>query len=303
MTEVLRVAGLTISFGGGETVVSDVSFALRQGEIFGLIGPNGAGKTTTIRMLLHILQHDRGEVSLFGRPLDAEARDRIGYLPEERGLYRQVRTLEVLTYMARLKGLPSTQASDRARQILEQMGLAEHALKKVSELSRGMSQLVQFGATIIHEPDVVVLDEPFSGLDPVNTERLKDVVAGLQGRGAAVIFSTHMMASVEELCDRVMMIDRGRAVLHGPVDEVKERFRNNSLYVQWDGLRNRIQGVAKWQDRGPYWEAFLSGGATAESVLQEILGAGGTLKRFQLSSPSLHEVFIRVAGQDATRDG
>ena len=205
--------------------------------------------------------------------------------------------------MAQLKGMSPRQARERARQVLDQMGLAEHAGKKVSELSRGMSQLVQFGATIIHEPDLVVLDEPFAGLDPVNTERLKEVAAGLQARGVAVVFSTHMMASVEELCDRVMMVHQGRAVLYGPVDDVKERFRNNSLFIQWDGPRDSIRGVASWQDLGPYWEAFLSDGATPESVLREILEAGGALRRFQLSSPNLHEVFIRVAGEDATEDG
>ena len=296
MTDALRASGLSKDFAG-VSVVRDVSFSIQAGEIFGLIGPNGAGKTTTIRMLLHILQPDEGEVTLFGRPLDDEARDRIGYLPEERGLYKQARAEEVLVYLGRLKGLSLREARHRASEVLEQLGMAEHARKKVSELSRGMGQLIQFGATVIHQPDLVILDEPFAGLDPVNTHRLTELVGALQARGAAIIFSTHLMANVEELCDQVLMINHGRDVLHGPVTEVKERYRNNSLFISWDGPRHQVRGAARWEDRGRYWEAFLADGASPEGVLQEVLDLGGTVKLFQLSSPSLNEVFIKVAGE------
>ena len=293
MAEVLRATGLSKAFGG-TPVVKDISLSLQEGEIFGLIGPNGAGKTTVIRMLLHMIQPDAGEVAVFSRPLDSEARDRIGYLPEERGLYKQTSVLDVMAYMARLKGLSRRDARTRSIEVLEQLGMGAHGRKKVSELSRGMRQLVQFGATVIHEPDLVILDEPFSGLYPVNTEHLKGLVSELQRRGAAVIFSTHQMNAVEELCDGVLMVHRGEAVLYGPVEAVKERYRKNSLFIHWDGPRDSVRGIERWEEQRPYWEAYLADGTSPEVVLEEILRLGGSLKRFQVSSPSLNEVFIQV---------
>ena len=293
MAEVLRATGLSKAFGG-TPVVKDISLSLQEGEILGLIGPNGAGKTTVIRMLLHMIQPDAGKVAVFGRPLDSDARDRIGYLPEERGLYKQTRVADVMAYMAQLKGLSRRDARTRSIEVLERLGMGAHERKKVSELSRGMRQLVQFGATVIHEPHLVILDEPFSGLDPVNTEQLKGLVSELQQRGAAVIFSTHQMNAVEELCDRVLMVHRGEAVLYGPVEEVKERYRNNSLFIHWDGPRDRVTGIERWEEIRPYWEAHLADGTSPEVVLEEILRLGGSIKRFQLSSPSLNEVFIQV---------
>ena len=253
-------------------------------------------------MLLHIIQPDAGEVTLFGQPLDGEVRNRVGYLPEERGLYKNARADEVLVYLGRLKGLSAREARMRAGEVLEQLGMATHAHKKVSELSRGMGQLIQFGAALIHQPRLVVLDEPFAGLDPVNTQLLKELVVGLRAQDVTVIFSTHLMGSVEELCDRVLMINRGRAVLYGPVAEVKERYRNNSLFIDWDGPQDRVQGIASWTDHGPYWEAFLVDGTSPEGVLRELLALGGTLKLFQVSSPSLNEVFIKVASTEVADD-
>jgi ABC-2 type transport system ATP-binding protein len=232
--EALTVSGLCKSFGG-RRIVDDLGFSVNTGEIFGVIGPNGAGKTTTIRMALRIILPDDGHVSIFGRPFDERSWSRVGYLPEERGLYRQARVADVLVYLGRLKGLSKEDAIQRGGEVLVRLGMAEHARKKVSELSRGMGQLIQFGATIIHRPDLVIFDEPFSGLDPVNAERLKDLVLELKAAGVAVIFSTHQMNTVEELCDRVLMINQGRAVLHGPVVDVKHRYRNNSLFIAWDG--------------------------------------------------------------------
>ena len=301
MPEVLQATGLSKAFGG-TPIVQDLSFSIQEGEIFGLIGPNGAGKTTTIRMLLHILQPDEGEVTLFGRPLDDEARDRIGYLPEERGLYKHARTVEVLAYLGQLKGLSAHEAKRRAWEVLERLGMTEHARKKVSELSRGMGQIIQIGATIIHRPLLAILDEPFSGLDPINTQLLKELVRDLQAEGTTIIFSTHLMASIEELCDRVLMINQGQAVLYGSVEEVKQRYRNNSLFIEWDGPRDQVRGVTHWENHGPYWEAYLADNLPPEAVAQEILSLGGTLKLFQLSSPSLNEVFIQVVGREVARD-
>ena len=301
MTEALRASSLHKAFAQ-VPVVRDISLSIEAGEIFGLIGPNGAGKTTTIRMLLNIIQPDEGEVDIFSRPLDMDSLERIGYLPEERGLYKNARAEEVLVYLGQLKGLPARDARRRAAEVLDQLGMVGHAQKKVSELSRGMSQLIQFGATIIHQPDIVILDEPFSRMDPVNTQRVMDLVLGLRAAGAAIILSTHLMATVEELCDRILMISQGRSVLYGPVTEVKERYRDNSLFVDWDGPRDQIQGVSRWEDRGRYCEAFLADGASPESVLRDILDKGGPLKLFQLSTPSLNEVFIRVAREGAPGD-
>ena len=299
MDAALEVANLSKAFNGTQ-IVDDVSFSVKAGEVFGLIGPNGAGKTTTIRLALQIIQPDAGEVSLFGRPMDSLALERIGYLPEERGLYRHAQAFEVLEYLGRLKGLTSRDARRRAGEVLDLLGMTEHSHKKISELSRGMSQLIQFGSTIIHEPELVILDEPFSGLDPVNTLRLKDLVHDLEGRGATVIFSTHLMNHVEELCDRVLMINHGKSVLYGSVGEIKERYRNNSLYIRWNGPLKSMVTVDRWVLRDGYFEAYLSDDATPELALQEILVLGGTLRHFELSTPSLNEVFIRVAGEAET---
>ena len=295
MDAALQVANLSKAFNG-TPIVDDVSFSVGEGEVFGLIGPNGAGKTTTIRLALQIIQPDAGEVFLFGNPMNSLALERIGYLPEERGLYRQAKTLEVLEYLGRLKGLTSRDAHRRAGEVLDALGMTEHSGKKVSELSRGMSQLIQFGATIIHQPDLVILDEPFAGLDPVNTLRLKDLVYELQNIGVTVIFSTHLMNNVEELCDRVLMIDHGKSVLYGSVGEIKERYRNNSLFIRWNGPLKSMVTVDRWELRDGYFEAFLADDATPELALQEILVLGGTLRHFELSMPSLNDVFIRVAG-------
>ena len=295
MDTALQVTNLSKAFNGTQ-IVNDVSFSVGEGEVFGLIGPNGAGKTTTIRLALQIIQPDAGEVFLFGNPMNSLALERIGYLPEERGLYRQAKTLEVLEYLGRLKGLTSRDAHRRAGEVLDALGMTEHSGKKISELSRGMSQLIQFGATIIHQPDLVILDEPFAGLDPVNTLRLKDLVFELQNLGATVIFSTHLMNNVEELCDRVLMIDHGKSVLYGSVGEIKERYRNNSLFIRWNGPLKSMVTVDRWVLRDGYFEAFLSDDATPELALQEILVLGGTLRHFELSMPSLNDVFIRVAG-------
>ncbi|MBM3944565.1 MAG: ATP-binding cassette domain-containing protein [SAR202 cluster bacterium] len=295
--DALRVSGLFKTYGTTR-IVEDMSFSVGRGEVFGLIGPNGAGKTTTIRMTLRIIQPDAGDVLMFGKPFDEDAWSRVGYLPEERGLYRSARVFDVLVYLGQLKGLSAADAKRRAGETLELIGMTGHAHKKVSELSRGMGQLIQFGSTVVHNPELVILDEPFSGLDPVNTEKLKELVLGLQKQGMAVIFSTHQMNNVEELCDRVLMINHGRAVLYGPVKEVKERYRKNSLILSWNGPRERVRGVSRWEPRGEFWEAYLKDGVAPESVLVDMVQLGGAIRHFEPSMPTLHEVFLRVA-----RDG
>ena len=274
--------------------MQDVSLSAAPGEVIGLVGPNGAGKTTTIRMLLDIIQPDAGEVSVFGAALTAAAQERIGYLPEERGLYRSLRVIPNLLYLAELKGVPRERAMQRADELLDRLGLEPHRGKKVSELSRGLGQLVQFAATLIHEPAFVVLDEPFSGLDPVNVRLMKDVVADLRAQGAAIMFSTHQMTDVEELCDRVVMLDDGRVVLDGLLSEIKRQFGGSELFIASDHAPDAIDGVLRSRRDGTGYVLRLADGYAPESVLRALLDRGAKIDRFELATPSLEEIFLRV---------
>ena len=290
---VLQATGLWKRFGD-LTAVQDVSLSVRPGEIIGLVGPNGAGKTTTIRMLLDIIQPDEGEVSVFDAAMTPEARERIGYLPEERGLYRSLRVIPNLLYLAELKGVPKDRALRRANELLTRLGLEQHRHKRVRELSRGLSQLVQFAATLIHDPAFVVLDEPFSGLDPVNVRLMKDVVAELRAEGVAIMFSTHQMTDVEELCDRVLMIDDGRVVLDGLLTEIKRRFAGSEVFVASDHDPGEIDGVLASRRDGPRYVLRLGSGHAPEAVLRSLLDRGAKIDRFELATPSLEEIFLRV---------
>ena len=290
---VVRAEGLWKRFGD-RTAVQDVSLSAAPGEVIGLVGPNGAGKTTTIRMLLDIIQPDAGEVSVFGAALTAAAQERIGYLPEERGLYRSLRVIPNLLYLAELKGVPRERAMQRADELLDRLGLEPHRGKKVSELSRGLGQLVQFAATLIHEPAFVVLDEPFSGLDPVNVRLMKDVVADLRAQGAAIMFSTHQMTDVEEICDRVVMLDDGRVVLDGLLSEIKRQFAGSELFIASDHAPDAIDGVLRSRRDGTGYVLRLADGYAPESVLRALLDRGAKIERFELATPSLEEIFLRV---------
>ena len=297
----LEARRLRKQFGGRE-VVRGVSLHVNHGEVVGLVGPNGAGKTTTIRMLLGILSPDGGEARAFGGPLTEETQERIGYLPEERGLYEGLRLTVVLEYLGQLKGLARPQAASRAREMLETVGLSEHANKKVRELSRGMTQLVQFAATLLHSPDILVLDEPFSGLDPVNVRRMKELVVEEKQRGAAVIFSTHQMGDVEELSDRVLMIDGGEMALEGAPSELRRRYRGDTVRVESpDALPDPIAGATTVERAGDAIMIRLGIGTTAEQILTQLLEAGIRIERFEVALPSLEDIFIReVQGRRAT---
>ena len=279
---------------GGTTVVKDISFEVRAGEIFGLVGPNGAGKTTTIRMLMDIMKADSGEVKILGEVLQESTKNRIGYLPEERGLYRKITVSETLDYLAVLKGFDRGLARERGRELLQRLGMLQHQRKKIDELSKGMGQIIQFLVTIIHDPDLVILDEPFASLDPVNVKLIKELIRELKGRGKAIILSTHMMNEVEELCDRIMMIDRGQAVLYGNLAEIKSRYRNNSVLFEGAGGWDGIEGVVGSKDHGKYIELFLNGQTSPQDVLKALVGKGVRVDRFEVSTPSLNEIFIQV---------
>ncbi len=279
---------------GNKRVVNDVSFSVAQGEIFGLIGPNGAGKTTIIRMMMDIIKPDSGDIHILGERISDDAKNRIGYLPEERGLYKKLSVLKTLTYLSALKN--SRVDNSRIEELLKRVDLLPHKDKKIEELSRGMGQLIQFLVTIIHNPELIILDEPFAGLDPVNTELLKEIILELRSQNKAIILSTHRMNEVEELCDRILMIDRGRSVLYGRLTDIKNKYRNNSVLVDFEGEIGKLDGV-KSQQEGKYIELLMDAKTTPQKVLKQIIKQGITINHFEVATPSLNQIFLQVAGK------
>jgi len=279
-------------------VIRDISFLVKQGEIFGLLGPNGAGKTTLIRLLLDIIRPEMGEIRLFGTPLISAAKDRIGYLPEERGLYRKTKTLDILVYLAQLKGIPKKQAQLNAESLLKSLELYEYRGKKVEELSKGMQQKIQFLSAIIHNPELVILDEPFSGLDPISTKAVKDRILNLRAAGKTVILSTHMMEQAQTLCDRILMLNKGRRVLYGTVDEIRNEHGKNSLVVEFaekEGLNviREISGIKKVTIYERSAEIFPEESTNTQALLGELIERAEIL-RFERTLPSLSEIFIET---------
>src|SRR5258708_10747875 len=236
------VDGVTKRYGS-HIAVDNLSFEVRAGEIFSMLGPNGAGKTSTIRMILDIIKPDSGTIQVLSGPFVEATKERVGYLPEERGLYKNVRLVELLTYLGTVKGVSAAAAAKRAAELLDEVGLGDNKKSKVSELSRGMSQKVQFVATILHDPELLIIDEPFAGLDPVNTEMIKNMIYKLKARGRTVVMSIHEMHQVEEMADRLLMIDQGRRVLYGSVDEVRQQYAENAVVVTGQGDWRKLPGV------------------------------------------------------------
>ena len=279
---------------GDRDVVQDVSFSAEAGEVLGVVGPNGAGKTTTMRMLLDIIRPDQGDILIFGEPFNHAHRAMLGYLPEERGLYRDLRVGETLEYFGALKGMRRSEANGRSEELLERLGMTEHRDKKVKELSKGMGQLVQLAATFLHRPRLLVLDEPFSGLDPVNLRLVKEVLAEQQKEGVAIMLSTHQMNEVEELCSRVLMINAGRVVLYGDLEEVRESFGGRSIIVESTSLPDGLPGVDTISDHGHYRELVMSEGTESRTVFQALAEAGVDVKRFEVAGLPLEDIFIQV---------
>ena len=289
--------------------VRDLNLRVPRGVVYGLLGPNGAGKTTTIRMILNIIAPDGGTIRVFGRPhLEYGVTDRIGYLPEERGLYKKMQVRRVLRFLGELKGMNGGDAERRGIEWLERLGLKtpekDWGLSKIDELSRGMQQKVQFIAALIHDPDLVILDEPFSGLDPINAQALKDTIVELKQRGKTVIFSTHVMETAERMCDAVCIIARGEKVLDGAVAHVKADHgsRNVALVLQDAGragasqvLRDRSL-VARVDDANRAFEIELAPDADAQQLLRRLVEAGAVIERFELVHPSLHQIFLQRVG-------
>ena len=281
----------------GELVaVDDLTFSISPGEILGLIGPNGAGKSTTIKIALDFMKPDSGEVLIFGQKMHESLKDRIGYLPEERGLYKRLTAMELILYLASLKGMKKAAAEERAIELLTLTGMIESKDKQNKEMSKGMGQLIQFIVTIIHDPDLIILDEPFAGLDPVRTEIVQGIIGRLRDEGKAIVLSTHQMSKVEELCDRVLMINKGRTVIYGGLAETRSKFKRNSVQVAVDGEIGDLPGVIESRIGKDLIELILSPDTTPQTILDDLRERGITINRFEVTSPSLHEIFLNLVG-------
>lgn len=280
-----------------KAAVDDLSFSVNQGEIFGLIGPNGAGKTTMIRMMMDIIKPDSGEVKVFGERLTDTTKDKLGYLPEERGLYKKLRVIDAIIYLASLKGMNRADILTKAEQLLERTEMLPHRAKKIEELSKGMAQIIQFIVTIIHDPQLVILDEPWMGLDPVNTELLKNNIFDLRDQGKAVVLSTHQMNQVEALCDRILMVNQGHAVLYGNLKEIKSRYRANAVLLDFRGELGDMPGVIEKREHRDYIELTLDSKTTPQQLLETLVGRGIIINRFEIATPPLNEIFLEVVGK------
>jgi ABC-2 type transport system ATP-binding protein len=287
---------------GKFVAVNELSLTIEKASVFGLLGPNGAGKTSTIRMMMGITMPDTGEVIVFGEPFRRAHLSRIGYLPEERGLYKKMKLVDQLVFLAELKGVSPAEAKKRSQSWCERLELTPWMEKKVEELSKGMQQKVQFIAAILHDPEFLILDEPFSGLDPANAVVLKDVLLEQKKAGKTILFSTHRMDQVERLCDSICLVNRGKAVLEGDLREIKSRFGHNHVQMQYDGDGDFLQHshlVESFNNYGNYVEVRLVSGADPQELLKMAV-ARSRLSKFELMEPSLEEIFIDTVGkQDA----
>ena len=277
---------------GNHVAVDDLSFEVLQGEVFGLLGPNGAGKTSTIRILMDIFKADSGEVEMLGG-WPGQSRERVGYLPEERGLYRDQRVLEVLVYLGRLKGVDGAKARSRALELLARVELEEWGGKRVKELSRGMQQKVQFVACLIHDPELLILDEPFQGLDPVNVEMIKGLMRSLVSEGKTIVLSAHQMNLVEELCDRILLIDEGKALLYGSLKEIKRDFAPNSVRVRAADLPEDLPGVVASERQGDV-TMFTLDGIGAQEFLAGLVAQDVQVESFERAAVPLNDIFVAM---------
>lgn len=296
---VIKVENINKSFGKTKAV-DDVSFEVPKGQIFGLLGPNGAGKTTAIRIINHILLADSGSVIINGEPVSPLTQQMIGYMPEERGLYKKMKVSEQLLYLARLKGMEKNDAKKAIKYWIERFEAQEYMPKKVGELSKGMSQKIQFIATIAHNPDIYIFDEPFSGLDPINSETLKEIVLELRDKGKTILFSTHRMERVEQMCDEICLFNRGRAVLKGNLREIKKSFGQNTVNLEFDGdagFLDELQDVRINNRSNNFAEIRVLNGHSPQEILQKAMNHA-EIYRFERVEPSLQDIFVSTVGED-----
>jgi ABC-2 type transport system ATP-binding protein len=304
VTDAIRLQGVTKAFAG-HVAVKDLSIGVPRGSVFGLLGPNGAGKTTTLRMVMNVQGPDTGSIEIFDRPADAAARDRVGYMPEERGLYPRMVVEEQLLFMAEIKGTRRADAATRLPQWLDRMGLAGWGKRKLNELSKGMQQKAQFIATVLHDPEILILDEPMSGLDPVGTDLMRDLLVEMSRAGKTIVLSSHQMETVERLCDSIALIDRGVKLLDGTVVDVKRRCGKNTVVLAYEGdgaFLSSLPGVVKITDSGRHVEVRMADGADPQVLLRE---ASGRLQvsRFEIVEPSLHSIFVDQVTANRREEG
>ena len=293
--EILKVDNVVKKFGD-KIVSNHISFGVKQGQIFGLLGPNGAGKTTLIRQICNIFQPDEGEIILFGQNMSPELQNKIGYLPEERGLYKKSKIIDQITYFGELKGMSHNTALNEAYRWLDKLGARGWETKKVEELSKGMQQKIQFISTIVHSPDLIILDEPFSGFDPVNTELLKNVILEMKALGKTIILSTHIMSQVEELCDEICMINNGNAVLYGAVTKIRENYQKNIIHIEYKGNidLNSFENVDIINHSEGNITLKINDTSFDKKTFIAMINEKIDITRFAIETPSMHEIFIDV---------
>lgn len=299
----IRLRGVTKRFGK-HTAVQDFDFEVPRGVICGLLGPNGSGKTTTIRMIMGILHPDEGTVELFGENPDRTRREKVGYLPEERGVYKKMKCIDLIIFLAEIRGVPRKEGRRRAGAWLERLGLSQWADKKVEDLSKGMQQKIQFIGTVIHEPELLILDEPFSGLDPINQDVLEEIVRDFHAKGTTILFSTHLMEQAERLCERVCLISSSQKVLDGDLRELRAAERRGVVAVEFDGPDTWMEGpeVDRVETAENGFHLLLHDGADHQPILRRAVASGANILRFDLVEPRLHEIFVRHAGAGAVGD-
>jgi len=275
--------------------VNGLSFKVEEKEIFGLLGPNGAGKSTTIKMLLDFIKPDKGSITIFGNPFGEKTKEILGYLPEERGLYDDSTVMQNLLYLSSLKGLDSKKAGEKAILLLKRVGLPDKATSKVKALSKGQRQLVQICLTLIHDPRLLILDEPFAGLDPTNRELVKQIILEQRKKGKTIILSTHMMNEVEQLCDRALMINHGRRVLYGSIADIKDSYSSHCVFLEFEGNFPKLQGIERSDVKANSAELFLRVDVTSNEILRQLVDKKVIVKRFDVKELSLNQIFIKVA--------
>lgn len=294
----VEITHITKTFGSVKAV-DDVSFSIEKGELFGLLGPNGAGKTTAIRCMLDIFKPDSGSVSILGGAMDEAKKNQIGYMPEERGLYQDISLDRCLNYLGALKGLSQAQVKQSSQAYLERFDLASHRTKKVKELSKGMQQKAQIIATLLHQPDLLIVDEPFSGLDPINTQLVKDLLRELHQKGVTIILCSHQMNLVEELCDRIVLIDHGRALLYGDLEEIRQRYTSHAVIVDTHDPLPALPGIEQVEQVNSSYKLTLPDNLEPQEVLRSLVRLNIKIDGFRIALPSLDEIFIRVVKEES----
>ncbi len=296
----IKVQGISKKFGE-QLAVNDVNFDVESGEIFGLLGPNGAGKTTTIRIILDLFKPDTGKVEILGGPMTEEKKNRIGYLPEERGLYQDLPLERCLVYLATLKGMSQNDAQHKVASLIDEFDLGDSRKKKMKELSKGMQQKAQLITTLVHNPDVVIIDEPFSALDPVNTQMVKDLLRKQREMGKSIVMCTHQMNQVEELCDRLVLINKGSAMLYGTLNEVRRKFAKPALEVATpDAMPAQLPGISEIQKRNGSYLLHIANGESPQSILKALMATNIQIDKFEIALPTLDEIFIEVVKNQGT---